>query len=552
MGSTSSNSGGCSPHHRTHTFRYRTRLHAGMLVLTLTTTISALFMLLASCVIEVCADEDARAQSILVVARARDSTTLDPARATDMDAADVITQIFEPLVAYSAAGFEVQPALAVDWRKSTNLKHWTFELRRNVKFHDGTPLDADAVVHSFRRQAQGGVRQAEFSYWNSTFSDIIDRVEKVDKYVVRFHLTRPYAPFLASLAMFSVSIVSKKASQTLGDRFARNPVGTGPFEFVSWDRKQGRISLRRYEGYWGQKPAFGKLVFRRITDARQRVQALQSRSVHIIRNVDPGLLQMIRLHPDLRLSVARGNTVAYLALNTAKQPFNNPYVRWAVNRAVRKSILVKLIFQGLAEPAHGPLPPVLSWAHNPRVKTYPHDPQKARLELKAAGYQDDATRRPALYVMETPRPYLPRPIMTARMLARDLEEIGMPVRIVAQPFGQHKKSITRGEHHLALYGWVGDNGDPDNFLSTLLAPRSPLNVSFWRHAGYAKLIEAARETRAQKERARYYKKAQSLVASQAPWIPLAHTKMVVALRRELQGFELGPSSILSLKGVKVP
>jgi dipeptide transport system substrate-binding protein len=121
--------------------------------------------------------------------------------------------------------------------------------------------------------------------------------------------------------------------------------------------------------------------------------------------------------------------------------------------------------------------------------------------------------------------------------------------VVAQPFDKHKQSITRGEHHLALYGWVGDNGDPDNFLSTLLAPRSPLNVSFWRHAGYAKLIKAARETRRETERARYYKEAQALVAKQAPWVPLAHTKMVVALRREVRNFELGPASILYIKRV---
>jgi peptide/nickel transport system substrate-binding protein len=511
--------------------------------------VTVLLSSLAACTAGSCGDTDPSNGPTLVVVRARDSTTLDPAKATDMDAADVITQIFETLVAYSPASFDVEPALATSWHKSTDLKTWTFQLRKNVYFHDGTPFDADAVVHSFRRQAKGGVRQAEFSYWNSSFSEIIDKVERVGPYVVRFRLTQPYAPFLASLAMFPVSIVSPKATKKLGDRFARQPVGTGPYQFVSWDRRGGRITLERFDRYWGEKPGPSEVIFRKIADARQRIQALQSGAAHIIRNVDPGLLQLVRLHPDLRVSMARGNTVAYLALNTSKPPFNNPYVRWAVNRAVRKHVLVKLIFQGLAEPAKGPLPPVLGWAYNSKVRAYPYDPKRARQQLEASGYDDDPAGRPALYVMETPRPYLPRPIMAARMVARDLEKVGMPVRVVAQPFDKHKQSITRGEHHLALYGWVGDNGDPDNFLSTLLAPRSPLNVSFWRHAGYAKLIKAARETRRETERARYYKEAQALVAKQAPWVPLAHTKMVVALRREVRNFELGPASILYIKRV---
>ena len=503
------------------------------------------------CVFDDCGGGEKSAGPTLVVARARDATTLDPARATDVDSADVLFQIFETLVTYPPDSFDVQPCLAVRWQKSTDLKTWTFHLRKDVKFHDGSHMDADAVVYSFDRQRQGGVRQAEFFYWNGYYGDIIKDVKKTGRYRVKFELTRPFAPFLASLAMFPVSIVSPKSCRKLGDRFAQQPVGTGPFKFVAWDRSAGRIKMRRFDDYWGPRSSIEKLVFRRITDSRQRVLALQSGAAHVIRNVDPWALQMVRLHPDLRVSITRGNTVGFLALNTQKPPFNNPTVRWAVNRAIRKHVFVKLIYQGLAEPAIGPLPPVFDWAYNKKIKTYPYDEKRARRELAATGYKDDPATRPKLYVMDTPRPYIPRPVMASHLIARDLEEIGMPVDLVVQPFKKHKESITRGDHHLAMYGWVGDNGDPDNFLSTLLGPKSPLNISFWRHSEYARLVEAARETRKKSSRARYYKKAQKIFANQAPWIPLAHTKMVVALRRDVQNFELGPTSILSLKGVSL-
>jgi len=498
-----------------------------------------------------CGKDNKKQNTTLVVARARDATILDPARATDVDSADTLFQIFETLVAYDTDSFEVKPNLAVSWRQSTDLKTWTFKLRKGVRFHDGTEMEADAVVFSFQRQSNGGVRQSEFVYWNGYFGDIIKKVKKIDRFTVRFELTRPFAPFLASLAMFPVGIVSPTSCRKLGDRFAQQPVGTGPFKFEGWDQTEGQIRLMRFDDYWGEPAAINKLVFRQISDSRQRVLALQSGAVQIIRNVDPWAIRMVKLHPDLRVSITRGNNVGFIALNTRKPPFNNPKIRWAVNRGVRKHVMVKLIYQGLAEPAYGPLPPVLDWAYNKDIEKYPYNEDRAHSELIAAGYKDDPNKRPKLYVMDTPRPYVTQPILAAHMIARDFEEMGMPVDIVIQPFDKHKEAITRGDHHLALYGWVGDNGDPDNFLSTLLGPTSPLNISFWRHSEYAKMVQAARETQEKKSRAEHYKRAQNIFALQAPWIPLAHTKMVVALNRSIKGFDLGPSSILLLKGVRL-
>ncbi|MCD6498368.1 MAG: ABC transporter substrate-binding protein [Deltaproteobacteria bacterium] len=488
---------------------------------------------------------------VLVVGRARDAITLDPARATDVDSSDVIMQIYDTLVAYAPMTFKVIPSLAVSWSKSTDLRTWTFQIRKGVLFQDGTRLDADAVVYSFLRQSRGGVHQKDFVYWNSSFASIIKDVTKVSPYSVRFVLTRPFAPFLASLAMFPVSIVSPKSARSHHDDLSQHPVGTGPFQFVSWDKTSGVITLKAFPKYWGGKPGVKRIVFRQIRNSKHRLLALESGAAHIVRDLDPTTLQLIRLHPELRVMSTMGNTVSYVALNTSRPPFNNPYARWAVNRAIRKRILVKLIYQGLAEPATGPIPPVLSWAYAKNVTKYPYEPQRARRELAAAGYHDDPAHRPTLYVMDSPRPYLPKPLLAARMIASDLKRVGMPVRIVAQSFKQHKISMKRGEHDLALYGWVGDNGDPDNFLYVLLSPRSPLNMAFWQDASYARLVEAAREAKGTRQRASYYRKAQAIATRQAPWIPLAYTKVVVAVSSRVVGFKLSPSTILHLARVKI-
>lgn len=495
-----------------------------------------------------CNRKEGASRGVVVVARARDVTTLDPAVATDVDSADVISQIYETLVTYGARTVEIKPGLAVRWTKSTDLKTWTFYLRRGVTFHDGTPFDADAVVFSFNRQAQGG---PHFDYWNSSFANIIQKVERIERHVIRITLTQPFAPFLASLAMFPVSIMSPAAVKRGGQSFLSHPVGTGPFRFVNWDRKTGTITLEAFNKYWGGPPRIGRVLFRRIRDGRQRLRALESGAVHIIRDLDPGSIQMVRLHPDLKLMVQRGNNVAYLAFNCNRYPFNNPYARWSVNRAIRKKVLVKLIYQGLAEQAVGPLPPVMAWAYTSNVTTYPHDLLAARQDLKASGFSSDLTERVKLFVMDSPRLYLPRPLLAAQMIVRDLAEIGMHVQLVIQPFKEHVESMKNGEHHLALYGWVGDNGDPDNFLYTLLYPRSPLNVAFWQNTSFAQLVEAGRQTRDEKGRALHYKKAQKIAADQSPWVPLAHTKMVAALRREVKNLVLTASALMSLHQVEL-
>ncbi len=495
-----------------------------------------------------CRESPGHRERVLVVAKARDVTTLDPARATDLDSMDVLVEIYETLVRPARNSFDIRPGLAVSWSASTDLKEWTFHLRRNVSFHDGTKLDADAVVYSFLRQSRGGVRQKEFVYWNSAFADIVANVERVDDYTVRFVLTKPFAPFLASLAMIPVSIVSPTAAKRYGDDLSTHPVGTGPYRFVGWDQATGTVTLRAFSKYWGPKPKIERLAFRRIRDARHRLLALESGSAQIIRDLDPVTMRIVRLHPELSLLSTVGNAVCFLVLNTSKPPFNNPAARWAVNRAIRKQAFTKLIYQGLAEPASGPLPPSIAWAYWGKTKKYPYDPVKAREELAAAGYRDLPGSHPKLLVMDSPRPYLPKPLLAASMIARDLARVGMTVDVVAQPYPDHKESMRRGEHDLALYGWVGDTGDPDNFLYTLLSPRSALNLAFWRHADYSKLVDAAREARDRAERARYYRKAQELATREAPWVPLAYPRLIAAISSQVTGVELHPSGLLRLEG----
>jgi peptide/nickel transport system substrate-binding protein len=241
-------------------------------------------------------------------------------------------------------------------------------------------------------------------------------------------------------------------------------------------------------------------------------------------------------------------------MNTENRPFHDPRVRRAVNHAVRKEPILGLVYQGTAKPALGPLPPSMKPYYTAQVKRYPYDPPKARRLLKEAGY--DPSLRPKFLVMDAPRFYLPQPKLAARMIAQDLEAIGMRVDLRVLPFAEQKRQLGLGHHHLGLIGWSGDNGDPDNFLYTLLDSDNAvygnsLNFAFYKEYEFHKLVVAARESLDSAERVRYYHQAQKIVARTCPWVPLAHAKVVVALRREVQGFRVHPTSILNLRPVSL-
>ncbi len=499
------------------------------------------------------------AADTLIIGKPGDALGLDPARIADDESVEVCEQIYEHLVRYAPGSTTIEPALATSWEVSDNGTSWTFHLRPGVKFHDGTPFDADAVVFSFERQRdpRHANHEDDFQYWQDQYS-YIEKIEALDRLTVRIRIERPYAPFLSSLAMFPAAIVSPTAVKYWGAKYPEHPVGTGPFRFVSW-APADRIVVERNDAYWGERAGVTRLVFRDIPDARQRLAALEGRAVDVAFAILPEELQYVRLHPDLQLLHTAVSNVAYLAMNTSRPPFDNLDVRHAINYAVNKVPIVKLVYQGLAVPARGPLPPNL-WSYNPDVATYDYDPAQAReLLAKAAaeGAWDD-TKRYTFYVLSTPRSYLPDPEQVARVIQRNLEDVGIHTDLVVQDLEHHQADIRAGKHDMCLFGWTADNGDPDNFLKVLLDGRdarddAPFggeqNDAFYRNPEVHGLLTYAEETFDQDERAGYYRRAQEIIARDAPWVPLAHSELAVAARNEVQGLSLHPTGVVYYRRV---
>ena len=497
-----------------------------------------------------------RDPEILIVGRPEDAVYLDPARPTDNESVEVLEQIYDPLIRYRPGSMTLEPGLASSWEVSPDGRRWTFHLVHDVRFHDGTPFDADAVVFSLERQRdpRHPFHRDDFLYWENLYRGV-QEVEKIDDYTVAITIERSYAPFEANMAMFPVAIVSPTAVARYGDEFPFHPVGTGPFRFVSWERGS-RIVLERNPDYWGRAPAFAKLVFQVIRDARQRLVALESSAIDIAYSILPEELQFVALHPNLRLHETAANNVSYLAMNTLKPPFDNVEIRQAVNYAINKEAIVKLVYQGLAVPADGPLPPN-QWGYHRVREPYAYDPDRARAMLRAAAAAGrfDSQRTYTLYVPSTPRPYLQDAEGVGHVLQANLDDVGLKVDLIYQPFRLHSQSIAMGEHDLCVMGWVGDNGDPDNFLYVLLdrdntVPGLARNVAFFRDSDVHYTLVQAQESDDRLDRERLYMKAQELIHQQAPWVPLAHSQVAVAARDDIGGMLLNPTGHVTYKDVR--
>lgn len=469
--------------------------------------------------------------STIVFARGADSQKLDPADVDDGESIKVLVNICQGLVRFKHGTTEVEPCLAISWTISPDGLAYTFKLRDGVRFHDGTPLDAEAAAFSFRRQMDKShpahPADATFAYWSAMFN-VVTAVEVVDSMSLRLRLREPYAPLLANLCI--------PAAQLISPRFVdqRHPVGTGPFRFVEWIPNE-RIVLEENPDYWEGRPTIQRLIFKVVPDSATRLIQLQTGQIQAMDGIDPNDLLIIRRDKALQLLTAPGLNVCYLAFNCQKPPLNDKNLRRRIAAAINKRDLVDIVYRGAATVAKNPLPPFVA-GYNDAISQTPVSP-----------YSITPPPRPLqLHVMTNPRPYLPNPIRAAEMIKVDLEKAGIPVEIIPNEWGAHLSRTSHGEHEMALLGWVGDNGDADNFLYVLLDKDtatlgSALNICFWTNEPYHQLMLAARRELDSDKRAALYRKAQEIVFEEAPMVPLAHAEALMACRANVKGIHFEPN-----------
>ncbi|MBI2756967.1 MAG: ABC transporter substrate-binding protein [Chloroflexi bacterium] len=501
----------------------------------------------------------ARAQSsarVFIFGQSGDATKLDPALIEDGLSSRVTEQIFETLVEFDGSSTRIRPALAENWDVSADGKTWNFYLRPGVRFHDGTPFDAQAVKANFDRwQFQTGDpfhKAAEFIYWNDVagFNELIDRTEVIDPLTFRITLKDASGPFLPNLAQFTFAIVSPLALANNVEDLSSNPVGTGPFKFVEWVRGD-HVTLAANPDYWGGRPQIDQAVIRVINDNAARFFELQAGNIDFMEFPNPDDVRFARNDPNLQVLLRPSLNIGYIDFNQFDPKFADARVRNALAMATNKQRIVDALYGGTGVNARQMLAPGMQ-GYNEAIPEIPYNPGAAKEMLSAAGYPNGFTTE--FWYMPVDRPYFPNPQVIAQAVCADWAAVGVRCDLKTKDWAAYRVDARAQKYPVWMLGWTGDNGDPDNFLYFFFGTfsgRGQPNYNTWDNKQVRDLLLRAQRSVDYDERERLYRDVATVVRQEMPKIPFANTTPPLLARSYVQGYYPNPTSAELFKTVTV-
>ena len=492
--------------------------------------------------------------NVLVVGQIAEPKSLDPQVDTAANDFRILVNMFDGLVRFKSGTLEIEPALAKSWEISEDGLTYTFKLREGVKFHDGTPFDADAVKFTFDRMLVESSPYYDTGPFPMSFLfSSIKETKVVDPMTIEFDLTEPFAPLLTNLAGVSASIVSPTAVAKYGKDFGRNPVGTGAFKFNEWTANQ-HVTVDANADYWDGAPKLQQVVFRPVTDANTRVAEMLSGGLDVMLETPPDNLKQFADDPAYKVVTATGPHTWFLILNMKNDLLKDKRVRQALNYAVNKESITKDVLQDTATPSGGPIPAAFGAAHNSDVEPYPYDPEKAKALLKEAGAEGKSL---TFYVTEGGSGMLdPIPMGTA--IQADLKAVGLDVKIETFEWNTFLSKVNaglEGQADMAEMAWMTSDPDTLPFLTLRTAAwpdKGGFNSGYYSNPEVDKLLDDARKSTSITEREELYQQADALVHEDAPWLFVASWKQNAVTTAAVKDFELQPDFDLVLHNVSKP
>lgn len=473
----------------------------------------------------------------LRVAIAEDALTLDPIASSDNPSIWTELLVFDQLVRPSKDGTKLEPGLAEKWTVSADGLDYTFTLR-DAKFANGDPVTADDVVYSLQRAA------GEKSDWARFFKPVT-KYTVVDPKTITLHLDKPFTPMLNNLALFSASILPKKAVEAKGDEFFKAPFGSGPFQVKQWNHGE-KIILAKNANYWQSgKPAVDEAEIDIINEDNARVLKLKAGEIDAIVGIPYNQVGQLKSDPKLKVGVAPVFRIDLVQLNTTKKPFDDARVRQALNYAVNKDALVKGVLRGNGTPAVSSLP-IMAY-HNDQLTPYPHDVAKAKALLAEAGYASGFST--TMLVASGDVTFR----QVASALQSDLKQIGVQVKLQTIEGSSQYSTTKAGNFETSLSYATSDTIDPDQLIGfTAVNPeRANAFHTQWKDDRVNQLYELERRTADGPDRAAQFKEMEQRVHDAAPFVFLYHPGMPYASRKNVEGFEVLPTSNYRLEDVVV-
>jgi oligopeptide transport system substrate-binding protein len=455
-----------------------------------------------------------------------DPATLDPVRVSDLYGRSVTEQIFDGLVQFDQT-LTITPALARFWRASRDGLVWTFTLRQGVRFHHGRELTADDVVFSLTRILDPKLQSGAADLFAGIEGAREFREGKVaqvsglrapDRYTVQVTLREASTPFVSVLALGHAKVVPRDVVEKQGEAFGLQPVGTGPFKFVRWERKK-EIVLAANRDYFDGAPRLARVVYRIFPGELSDLMC---------KDFDRGDLDESPVPPVCRIKVADTRyqyvrrvtfSVRFYGLQTRIKPLNDARVRRAIAHALDRDALLQDVFAGRFQPAPGILPPGLP-GYNPQLRPLLHAQARARELLREAGYPEGRGLPVITLWSGAKSERLERELDT---VSKQLASVGIKTEVRYETdwptFSRH---IGEGRFPMFVYAWYADVPDPDNFLFRLFYSRSPRNLTGYASSAVDNLLLQARSEKALPRRIEFYRQAEQTILDDAPIVPIWH------------------------------
>ncbi|MFA5810904.1 MAG: ABC transporter substrate-binding protein [bacterium] len=468
------------------------------------------------------------------IAIAASPITLDPRLATDAEGDKIASLICEGLLARDEDG-DLIPLIAERFERVSDTSY-RFYLREGVRFSDGTPLTAEDVVFTFHSIMDGSIA--------SPFRGAFERVAAVDAespQIVRFDLKGPFAPFLSYLTR---GIVSKKVAEAAGTAFGSRPICVGPYKLVRFV-PDSVVELAANDAYYGEAPKNARLIFDVIKDDNVRAMKLMKGDVDLVQNAIPALMQGGLLKGGaIEMEDGDGTVMAYLGMNLTDPILSNPKVRKAIAYAIDRDEIISHRFKGMASKANSILSP-RNWAYDRELAQYEYDPQKAKALLDEAGFKDPDGDGPLpRFRLKYKTSTVKERVEIARMIAHQLEKVGIDARVVPYEWGTFYRDIRKGNFQIYTLSWVGV-AEPDIFYEVCNSSQVPpngMNRDHYSNEEVDRLVEQGRTTLDEEKRKEIYARVQRILFDDLPYIPLWYEKNVTLYRRGVEGVSVRPDA----------
>ena len=481
----------------------------------------------------------------IVVGIDTDPPSLDAHSNTALSSDQLFAHLYDRLVNFDMQG-RIVPELATEWAVSNNGLTWTFRLRRNHKFHDGTPVNAAAIKANFDR-----LFDPRNPFSRRTLFEMIKRIDVIDEYTIAFTTDKPFGAMLNQLANASASIVSPTAASKQDvNTFGRFPVGSGPFFFRDWVRGT-RIVVQKNPAHWlAAQTNITEIEFRPIPDEATRAVGLETGELDFVTMVSPHEARRLARNPNLVAYNLPRSRIQGLYPNLTKRPWSDVRVRQAMAHAIDKKAIVDTFLAGFARVADSPLPPGV-FPYKPQSVRFDYDPERAKRLLAEAGYPNGFTS-----TMWVPVGTYAAAQQISEALSEMLKRVGITLKLEVMESGQwlvllRSKGPRESTLDMTYYGWGTQTGDADYalrlvFHSDNFAPAC-CNRNFYSNPELDALIDRGLGSINAQERRAAYEKAQEILWRDQAWVWIFTVNHSAVGNRALTNVRLLPTELIHFR-----